>query len=155
LGEKAVRNLVIAIAMAMSTATPLTASDYVDVMAVVHRWADAFGRRSFNTDIAPCAEDAVVIDDLPPYVWQGPGACSKWFKAFETWASKAGVTNAAITLGEIRHLDFAGDFAYLVAPVTLSYVNAGKSVNFPGLITLTLRKLQSGWRISGVAWADQ
>src|ERR1700749_119912 len=134
----------------MSTSTPVSASDNTDVIGVVHRWTDAFVRRSFNTDIAPCAEDAVVIDDLPPHVWQGPGACSKWFKAFETWASKAGVTDAAITFGEIRHLDFAGDFAYLVAPVTLSYVNAGKSVNFPGLITLTLRKLQSGWRISGV-----
>jgi len=152
-----VRNLVIAIAiaMAMSTATPLTASDYVDVMAVVHRWADAFGRRSFNTDIAPCAEDAVVIDDLPPHVWQGPGACSRWFNSFETWASKAGATNAVITLGEIRHLDFDGDFAYLVAPVTLSYIKLGEPVNFLGMITMTLRKRESAWRISGVAWADQ
>ena len=45
-------------------------------------------------------------------------------------------------------------FAYLVAPVTLSYVKAGKPVNFPGTVTITLRKGESGWRISGVAWAD-
>jgi ketosteroid isomerase-like protein len=153
--ENAVRNLLIAIAMAMVTFTPVAASDNTEVIAVVHRWTDAFSRRSFNTDISPCAEDAVVIDDLPPHVWQGPGACSDWFKAFEAWASKAGVTNAVITLGEIRHLDFDGGFAYLVAPVTLSYIKAGKPVNFLGMITMTLRKRESGWRISGVAWADQ
>ena len=149
------RNLLIAIAIVIGTSTPAAASDRDDVLAVAHHWADAFGQRSFDTDIAPCAEDAVVIDDLPPHVWQGPGACSNWFKAFEAWASKAGATHAVITLGEIRHLEFDADSAYLVAPVTLSYTKAGKPVNFPGMITLTLRKRESAWRVSGAAWADQ
>ena len=148
------RNL-IAIAMVMLTSTPAAASDNTEVIAVVHRWTDAFTRRSFNTDIAPCAEDAVVIDDLQPHVWQGSGACSRWFKAFDAWASNAAVTNAVIRLGEIRHLDVDAGFAYLVAPVTLSYVKAGQPVNFPGIITMTLRKGKSGWRVAGVAWADQ
>jgi ketosteroid isomerase-like protein len=150
-----VRNLLIAIALMVSSAMPVAASDNAEVTAVIHRWMDAFSQRSFNTDIAPCAEDAVVIDDLPPHVWQGPGACSKWFKDFDAWASKAGVSNAVITLGEIRHLDVAGGFAYLVSPVTLSYIKDGKPTDFRGTITLTLRKGQPGWRISGVAWADQ
>jgi ketosteroid isomerase-like protein len=85
----------------------------------------------------------------------GPGACSKWFKAFEAWASEAGASNAVITLGKTRHLDVDTTLAYLVAPVTLSYIKAGKPVNFLGMITMTLRKEESGWRISGVAWADQ
>jgi ketosteroid isomerase-like protein len=148
------RNLLIAIAMMISSA-PVAAADRADVLGVVHRWADAFSQRSFNTDIAPCAEDAVVIDDLAPHVWQGPAACSRWFKAFEAWAGKAGASNAGITLGEIRHLDIEGDFAYLVAPVTLSYIKAGKPVNFPGMLTMTLHKRESGWRVAGVAWADE
>jgi ketosteroid isomerase-like protein len=150
-----VRNVLIAIALVMSTTAPVAASGRTDVMEVVHRWTDAFGGGSFNTDIAPCSEDAVVIDDLQPHVWQGPGACSKWFKTFEAWASKSAVTHAAISLGAIRHLDLDAGFAYLVAPVTLSYIKAGKPVNFPGTLTLTLRKGKSGWRVSGVAWADQ
>lgn len=155
------RSLLIAItqAVALSTvlAIPARAAAPADtgVLAVARQWADAFGLRSFETDSAPCAEDAVVIDDLPPHVWQGPGACSAWFRAFEAWAAQAGATDAAITLGEISHLDVDGDFAYLVAPVTLSYRRAGKSVEFPGTITLTLRKRTSGWGISGAAWADR
>ena len=148
------RNLLITVAMVMSTPAPVAAAENADVIAVIHRWTEAFSQHSFKTDIAPCAEDAVVIDDLPPHVWQGPGACSKWFNAFEAWASSAGVTNAVITLAETRHLDLDGGFAYLVAPVTLAYVKAGKPVNFPGVITLTLRKGESGWRITGMAWAD-
>jgi ketosteroid isomerase-like protein len=150
-----VRELLIAISIAVSTATPVAASDNTDVMEVVHRWTDAFARRSFETGIAPCAEDAVVIDDLQPHVWHAPRACSRWFKAFEVWAAKAAVTDAAITLGEVRHLDIDGGSAYLVAPVTLSYIKAGQPVNFPGIITMILRKGESGWQVSGVAWADQ
>lgn len=149
------RTLLLAIAIVTSPATPVAASEKADVMEVVQRWTDAFSRRTFDTDIAPCAEDAVVIDDLQPHVWQGPGACSRWFKAFEAWAAKAAVSNAVIRLGEIRHLDFDGGFAYLVAPVTLSYTKAGKPANFPGILTMTLHKGESGWRVSGVAWADR
>ena len=149
------RNVFIGIAMALATCTPVFASDHGDVIAVLQHWADAFGSGSFNTAIAPCAEDAVVIDDLPPHVWQGRGACSEWFKTFETWAASAGVTNARISVGKIRHLDFDGDFAYLVAPVTLSYIQKDKAVKFPGTITISLRKRLDGWRISGLAWADQ
>jgi ketosteroid isomerase-like protein len=155
LAEKVVRNLQVAIGMLMASGGPVVASDNTDVMEAVHRWTDAFSSGSFNSDIAPCTEDAVVIDDFPPHVWQAPGACTAWFKAFEVWASKATVTNAAITLGTIRHLDFDAGLAYLVAPVTLSYVKAGKPVNFFGTITMTLRNGTPGWRVSGVAWADQ
>ena len=149
------RNLLIAIAFAVPASAPVAASESADVIATVHRWADAFTRRSFDTDIAPCAADAVVIDDLPPHVWQGPTACSMWFKAFEAWASKAGATGATLTVGEIRHLDIDGDVAYLVGPVTLSYIRADKPVNFPGLLTMTLRKRGFAWQVSGLAWADQ
>ena len=149
------RNFLIGVAMVMASWTSAAASDNADVLAIIQRWTDAFREHSFNTDSAPCAEDAVVIDDLPPHVWQGPGACSRWFKAFEAWASHAGVTNAVINFGGTRHLDCDAGFAYLVAPVTLSYIKAGKPVNFPGMITMTLRKRELGWRISGVAWADQ
>lgn len=149
---KAVRTVVLAIAMAIATAA--SASVRSDVMEAVHRWTEAFGRQTFNTDVAPCTEDAVVIDDFSPHVWQGSGACSRWFKGFEAWAAKAAVTDAALRLGKIRHLDLDGGFAYLVARITLTYIKAGKSVEFPGTLTMTLRKEKNAWHVSGVAWAD-
>lgn len=94
-GKKVVRSTLIAIALVISTTAPVAASDKTAVMEVVHRWTDAFGGGTFNTDTAPCSEDAVVIDDLRPHVWQGPGACSRWFKTFEARASKAADTDPA------------------------------------------------------------
>lgn len=149
------RKLLIAGLIVMSTGMPVSASDNTDVLAIARSWADAFNRGTSNIDIAPCAEDTVVIDDLQPHVWQGSDACSKWYKAVEAWAEKAAVTDLSITLGKTHHLDFDAGYAYLVAPVTLSYIKAGKLVNFLGIITMTLHKEDSGWRVSGVAWADQ
>ena len=153
--RKTVREVLFAVALLMAIATPVGASDKADVMEIAHRWTDAFNRGGFNTDTAPCAEDAVVIDDLKPYVWQGSGACSKWYKAVMSWAAKAAVTKPTITLGKTRHLDFDGRYAYLVAPVTLAYIKADKPVDFRGIITMTLHKGESGWQVSGLAWADQ
>ena len=151
------REVLFAVAIVMATAIPIPvgASDKTDVMEIAHRWTDAFNEGGFNTDIAPCTDDAVVIDDLQPHVWQGSGACSKWYKAVMSWAAKGAVTNATITLGKTRHLDFDGRYAYLVAAVTLAYIKAGKPVDFLGIITMTLHKGESGWRVSGLAWADQ
>jgi hypothetical protein len=36
-----------------------------------------------------------------------------------------------------------GGFAYLMAPVTLTYIKAGKPLNFLGMITITLRKREA------------
>lgn len=143
----------LAIAIAIGTLAP--ASEKTDVMQVVQRWADAFGRRSFDTSNAPCADDAVVIDDFPPHVWQGAGACSRWFKAFEAWAATNGATDAVIEMAKPGHFESTAGFAYLVAPVTLSYGKAGKRVDFPGTLTMSLRKSASGWLVSGVAWTDR
>jgi ketosteroid isomerase-like protein len=155
LGEKTVRMLLIAVVILMSAGGTAAASDNDDVMEIARRWTDAFNRGAFNTDVAPCAEDAVVIDDLQPHVWQGPVACSRWYKAVAAWTEKAAVTKPTIAIGKAHHLDFDAGYAYLVAPVMLSYIKAAKAVNFRGIITMTLHKGESGWRVSGVAWADE
>ena len=149
------RNFLVAVVMLISIASPLAASNNADVLEMTRRWADAFNRGGFNTDIAPCADDAVVIDDLQPHVWQGSGACSMGYKAVEAWAGKAAVSNPTISLGKTRHLNIDARYAYLVAPVTLSYIKASKPVNFRGIITMTLHKGESGRRVVGVAWADK
>src|ERR1700733_12069856 len=55
----------------------------------------------------------------------------------------------ALPAAEVREL------CARVAPVTLAYIKAGKPVDFLGIITMTLHKGESGWRVSGLAWADQ
>jgi len=149
------RKVLLAIAIAMGTVAPVEAADTADVIAVAHQWTEAFNRGGLDSDSAPCANDAVVIDDLQPHVWQGPGACSRWYQAVMSWAAHAGVTGPTIKLGRTRHLEVGSAYAYLVAPVTLSYLKAARPVDFPGILTMTLHRGKTGWRVSGVAWADR
>ncbi|MBV9622187.1 MAG: nuclear transport factor 2 family protein [Gammaproteobacteria bacterium] len=150
------RTVVIAVAALLAAlSVAAVASEQAEVRLTAQRWAEAFRSGHFETTNAPCDDDAVVIDDLPPHLWQGPGACSRWYKAFAAWAATAAVTDADITLGATSHLEINSGYAYLVAPVTLSFLKAGKPVRDTGVLTMSLRRVDSGWRISGFAWADQ
>ena len=153
--EKTLKRIVAAATMLALPLTSAVGSETTDVLLIAHEWADTFTRGGFNTSNSPCADDAVVIDDFPPHVWQGSGACSKWYKAFSAWAATAAVTDASIRLGATNHLEVTSGYAYLVTPVTLSFLKGGKPVKDAGVLTITLRKADSGWRIAGFAWADQ
>lgn len=155
LWENALRSILAAATILAVPLTSAAASERTDVLLIAHQWADAFRNGGFNTGNSPCAEEAVVIDDFPPHVWQGFGACSRWYKAFSAWAATAAVTDSTITLGATNHLQIGSGYAYLVTPVTLSFLKAGKPVKDVGVLTMTLRNAGKGWHIIGFAWADQ
>jgi len=103
-------------------------------MAVVHQWSASFNSGDLTTVTSICAADAIVLDDFPPHVWLGPAACSRWFKDFQAYAAKANITDANIALGKASHVEFDSGYAYLVAPVTLSFTRSGKLVTETGVI---------------------
>ena len=155
LWEKTLRTVLVAATVLAASLTSAAASERTDVVLIARQWADAFNNGGFSTNNFPCADEAAVIDDLPPHVWQGSEACSKWYNAFSAWAATAAVTGSRITVGATEHLEISLGYAYLVTPVTLSFLKAGKPVKDLGLLTMTLRKAETGWRIIGFAWADQ
>ena len=148
------RRIFIAFAMAALASGTAAASDKTDVMAVVHKWANAFNKADVKSAATTCADDAIIIDDFPPHAWQGSGTCANWYKDFVAFAAKAGMTDASVTLGKTRHLDIDSGYAYLVTPVTLSLNKSGKPTKEAGMVTMSLHKSETGWRITGWAWAD-
>jgi len=131
------------------------ASDRTDAMAVVHKWVEAFNQGDGKTGASYCADDAIVIDDFAPHVWQGPGACANWYKDYLAYVSKERISSASVGLGKSRHLDIDSGYAYLVTPTTLSFTKDGKPVTDKAIVTMSLKKGSSGWQITGWAWADQ
>jgi ketosteroid isomerase-like protein len=131
------------------------ASDRTDAMAVVHNWVDAFNKGDGKTGASYCADGALIIDDFAPHVWQGPGACATWYKDYEAFAAKAQIADPSVALGKARHFDIDSGYAYLVAPTTLTFTEAGKPVTDKAIVTMSLKKGNSGWQITGWAWADQ
>jgi hypothetical protein len=142
--------VLIALVVTVLTAGPATASDQGDIMAVLKQWISGEAGT-----VATCADDAAVIDDIPPFEWHGPGACSKWQKDNDAYIQKEGTTDAVGTIGNPQQLIISGDRAYVVLPTTFAFTQKGKRVTENATSTLVLHKTAAGWRITAWTWAVQ
>ena len=65
----------------------------------------------------------------------------------------------AVGLWKLRkasHVDINSDYAYVVVPANYTFEQKGKAVSEVGsIITLSLQKSPTGWRITGWAWAKR
>jgi hypothetical protein len=123
------------------------ASDKDDILAVLKQW------NGTETAAASCADDASVIDDIPPFEWRGPGACANWDKDFTDWAKKNEATDPSGTIGTPKQFVVEKDRAYVVAPGTFSYTQKGKSVKITAVAAFSLHKTAAGWKITSWSWA--
>ncbi len=130
------------------------ASEQTNVLATVHQFIDGFNKGDAKSALAACASPASIIDDISPHEWHGPTACVDWSNAYDADAKKNGITDGIVTLGTPWHVDVAGDRAYVVTPVTYTYKQHGKPMTESGsVLTVALKKIAAGWRITGWAWA--
>jgi len=148
--------MLIGLVVAMLAGGPAVASEKTDVMAVIQQFVDAFNKGDMESAVARCADQASIIDDFAPHEWHGAGACSKWGTAYEADAKKNEITDGVVTLGTPRHMEVTANRAYAVIPVdSYTYKVKGKPTKETGsILTVALRKGESGWRITGWAWAQ-
>jgi ketosteroid isomerase-like protein len=136
-------------------AGPVGASQKGDVMQTVQQWVNSFNTRDTQMALATCADQTSIIDDIPPYEWHGPDACSKWISDWEVNAKKNEISDAKVSLNKLRYFEVTGDRAYVVVPANITYKLKGKQVKEPvGRVTLILQKITADWRIIGWSWAD-
>jgi ketosteroid isomerase-like protein len=146
----------IALAAATLLVQVVAASEQTDVMATVHQFVNGFNKGDTKTELTACADQASIIDEFPPYVWQGTAACSRWANDYEADAKKNGTTEAAVALDNPRHVEVTGDRAYVVVPATFTFKQKGKPMKETGsTLTVALQKTSAGWRITAWAWASQ
>jgi ketosteroid isomerase-like protein len=130
------------------------ASGAADVMKPVHQFIDGFNKGDAKSALAACADEAYIIDEFAPYEWHGAGACSTWANDYEADAKKNGITDGVVTIGKPKHVDVSGDHAYVVVPTTYAFKQNGKPTKENNaVLTLTLQKSSSGWRITSWAWS--
>jgi hypothetical protein len=125
------------------------------VMAAINKFIDGFNRNDKAAASAACAPQASIIDDFAPHEWQGPTACEDWWSALAANDRAAGDTWGRVTLGAPWHFSVTGNRAYVVLPATFVYAEHGKPMSQRNSIfTVTLRKYEVGWRITGWAWSE-
>ena len=147
------RAMIATFAVALAV-TSVGASEQADVTGTVHRFIDALDKGDIKTACSTLATPSSIIDEFPPYGWQGATACADWATDFDTFNKKNGITDPAVTLGKARHVDVSGDRAYAVVPATFSYKEKGKKGTESGsLFTAALQKSSTGWVITGWTWS--
>jgi hypothetical protein len=124
------------------------------VLATVHQFVDGFNKGDTKTMLTVCADQTSILDEFPPHEWHGAAACAKWASDFDADAKKNGITDPVVTLSSPSHVDITADRAYVVVPANYTFKQKGKPVSEIGsIITLTLQKSPTTWRITGWAWA--
>jgi len=142
------KTIIMALAVSALTVGSVLASDRGDIIAVLNLWNDNDVAKS----VAACADNASVMDDIPPYEWHGAGACANWAKDYDAFAQKNGMTDATGTISKPTHIMVTGDRAYAIAPATFSFTKDGKQVKNIATATFALQKTAAGWRITGWTW---
>ena len=113
-----------------------------------------------NTDDASAlaglfTDDAVVVDEIPPFVWRGAGAGTAWWNAVHAMMQKASITNLKATsvgLGEFKQ---SPTDAYLVTAMKITGIADGKPFAESGTQTYTFHNAGGSWLISTATWSTK
>ncbi len=148
------RNLLIAVAIGTLASGAVAASDQDDVMAVLKHTAAALNKDDIKSAAADCAPSAAIIDEFPPYTWQGATACADWGKDVDAFNTKLGVSDFVLAPSKPWALEVTGDRAYAVLPTKLTFKVHGKKQKEVGSVwTFALQKSAAGWKITAWTWS--
>ena len=107
----------------------------------VLQYVEAFNNGDSTAMAASCADPMQILDGMSPHVWQGPTAAEDWWTDVLSEGEHLGASGYRIALGEPRHVDVTGDYAYVVVPATMTFQLRGQPVTQTGsLYTVALRQ---------------
>ena len=113
-----------------------------------------------NTDDAAAlaglfTDDAVVVNENPPFAWRGAGAGVAWWHVVDAVTQKAQMQHVKavnVRLGEFRQ---SATDAYLVQALTVTGVAGAKPFAEAGTMTYTFHNAGGTWLISTMVWTTK
>lgn len=97
--------------------------------------------------------DAVVVDNVRPFRWTGPGAAKQWLIALDGFKQIARIKQMSATTGHPGQIVWDHDRAYVVVPISIDSQMAGEPHHSTGLWALTLTETAGSWKITSASWA--
>ncbi len=127
--------------------------DTAQFSAPIHQFINNFNKGDATAAAAAHATTGlVIIDEVPPYQWQGPGAFKAWGDALAAYDKSQGITNEFVKLGEITRTEVGGDRAYVIVDVVYRFKQHGAEMKEPAQMTFTMQKAATGWLITSWTW---
>lgn len=124
------------------------------VMAPINQIMNAFNAGDVKAVLAACDPAGIsVIDDVPPFTWNGRAAMPTWLKDLSASESKAGITGGKVSFGAAIYRIANGSQAYVVLPTVYHFRQHGKPMHDSARMAFALRKSGNRWLISSWAWA--
>ena len=121
-------------------------------MVPVRAFVEAFNNDDVDLAEATSADEALIIDDFPPYEWSGNRAVTRWYRDMALMAGKYGMSEPSVELEDPRHVVVSDGHAYVVAPIDVRWLQDGTPEERTGCMTMAVREDAEGWRISVCAW---
>ena len=131
--------------------SPVLASEASDVTSRVKQLVDHFNKGDLSGDMSATLQ---VIDDFPPFVWQGKNALAEWDRAYVDEAKRRSINKTSMTLEERIHVKVRDDHAYVVVRAISHFVHRnGAQSRERGTLTLALTKTEQTWKVSALTWS--
>jgi ketosteroid isomerase-like protein len=147
------RCLIAALLLAFAAAPlAVTAAPADDAKAAVQRFVDGMNAGDPRV-LSICATSATVVDDMPPYVWSGPGACGKWINDLIANMKDTGTTAIHANFDAATMADVHDKTAYLVYPARFTMSVKGTQQTKTGVMTFVLDQGADGWKFTHITWA--
>jgi ketosteroid isomerase-like protein len=146
--------LAFAVSLFASGAVAQVAAGPGPVMSTITRMTEAVNRGEMPTAFAAFTASPWIAEDGPPYAWHGPGAPQAWIASMGANAQAQGMTAIEMKLSAPTRVEISGDRAYALVPGRLSYtMKDGHSEHADGVLTFTLQRLGSDWKIETLVWS--
>jgi hypothetical protein len=123
-----------------------------DLMAPIERIArfmETLDARALDGAFA--ARDVVIVENFPPYVFQGDDAVPRWAEGFAEHAMN--ISGLRHSFGAPHDFQSDGDTAFLSLPTTWRGTTGGRSFTETGGWAFVLVKQPDGWRVRSYGWA--
>ena len=128
------------------------ASNTSEALGVVQKFLAAANKGDRQAYTSYCAEDAVIVDHVPPYVFRGPKSCGDDWAAADLWMAKHGYAYGAFRLSK-PYIETMGDRVYAAYPLKASVTRNGKTEIETAVWTFALQRRSQRWLIEGWSWS--
>ena len=145
---------VVCLLVATGAAMPAQTTTDPQMMAPINTFMEAFNKGDMAAAAAThsATADLVIIDEVPPFRWQGAQAFQAWAGDLDADAKNRGMTEPKVTIRPATRVETSGSDAYVIVPAVFTFKEKGAAMRATAQMTFVLRKETAGWLIHGWTW---